>query len=117
MKLAIADTEERIIVVKSKRAYIALGSNLDNPEQQVAAAIDELKLLPCCQFVVASSLYDTKPVGYADQPNFINAVLALDTSLTAIELLKQLQRIENQHARERGAIHFGPRTLDLDLLL
>lgn len=104
-------------IQKNKRAYIGLGSNLNNPRQQLITAIADIKKLPDSHVVSVSNLYETAPVGYHDQPNFINAVLALDTQIPAEQLLQQLQHIENEHGRIRNHIRFGPRTLDLDLLL
>lgn len=98
------------------RAYIGLGSNLDNPLSQVRAALTELAKLPHTQLAAVSPLYRTPPMGPADQPDYINAVAALDTGLEPLALLDQLQRIEQQHGRVR-TLRWGPRTLDLDLLL
>jgi 2-amino-4-hydroxy-6-hydroxymethyldihydropteridine diphosphokinase len=98
------------------RAYIGLGSNLDNPLQQVRAALDELTRLPATRLVGHSRLYRSAPLGPAGQPDYINAVAALDTELAPHALLDALQAIEQAHGRERS-LHWGPRTLDLDLLL
>ncbi|KPQ21884.1 MULTISPECIES: 2-amino-4-hydroxy-6-hydroxymethyldihydropteridine diphosphokinase [unclassified Halomonas] len=97
-------------------AYIGLGSNLDNPVAQVRQALDELARLPLSQRHGTSSLYATPPLGPQDQPDFINAVAALETSLSPLALLDQLQALEQRHRRQRRR-HWGPRTLDLDLLL
>ncbi|MGM0833850.1 2-amino-4-hydroxy-6-hydroxymethyldihydropteridine diphosphokinase [Halomonas qinghailakensis] len=97
-------------------AYIGLGSNLDNPVAHVCQALRELNELPLCQLVTQSSLYATRPIGPQDQPDFINAVAALETSLSPLALLDQLQGLEQRHRRRRLR-HWGPRTLDLDLLL
>ena len=97
-------------------AYVGLGSNLDEPRAQVERALDELALLPRSHFKRRSSLYRTAPVGHAAQPNFINAVAAIDTELDAEALLAELQAIESRHARTRSFAN-APRTLDLDLLL
>jgi len=99
------------------RVYIGLGSNLDDPLSQIKAAIAELAHLPQSSLHAASPLYRTPPLGPADQPDYINAVVALDTALEPLELLDELQRIEQLHGRVRGALRWGPRTLDLDLLL
>lgn len=100
----------------SVTAYIALGSNLQQPAEQVRAALAALAALPECSGLRASSLYVTAPVGYADQPDFINAVARLDTTLSALALLAQLQALEAQFGRERS-FRNAPRVLDLDLLL
>ncbi|WP_420599135.1 2-amino-4-hydroxy-6-hydroxymethyldihydropteridine diphosphokinase [Neptuniibacter sp.] len=98
------------------RCYIGLGSNLEDPVWQVQTALKELSKLNQCSLVRASSLYRSAPVGPQDQPDFINAVVALDTTLEAHALLDQLQALEQSHRRVRKR-HWGPRTLDLDLLL
>ncbi len=97
--------------------YIGIGANLDGPVQQVSRALDELAALPRTRLVKKSSLYRTPPMGPPDQPDYINAVAELDTWLTPLALLDELQRIEQLHRRVRGAQRWGPRTLDLDLLL
>jgi len=99
------------------RAYIGIGSNLNDPVAQVKEAIEELGLLPDSLLAARSSLYGSKPMGPQDQPEYVNAVAALDTLLSAPELLQDLQRIETQQGRERTAKQWGPRILDLDLLL
>ena len=97
-------------------AYIGLGSNLSEPQSQVESALGELDTLPRTRLVARSSLYRTAPVGYAPQPDFVNAVAAVDTSLGARELLHELQALETAHQRRRSFPN-APRTLDLDLLL
>ena len=99
------------------RAYIGLGSNLDDPVQQVRGAIEELGELPESSLARQSSLYGSLPLGPQDQPDFVNAVVALDTRLPPLQLLDQLQALERRHHRARGAVRWGARTLDLDLLL
>src|SRR5512143_2122176 len=98
------------------RVYIGLGSNLDDPLSQVQTAIDELASLPQSCLHAVSPLYRTPPLGPADQPDYINAVAAIDTDLDPLALLDELQRIEHHHGRVRS-LRWGPRTLDLDLLL
>jgi 2-amino-4-hydroxy-6-hydroxymethyldihydropteridine diphosphokinase len=97
-------------------AYIGIGSNLETPVDQVQQAIQELSNLPHCQLVKASSLYASKPLGPQDQPDYINAVVHLDTDLEPLALLDALQELEHLHRRVRKQ-HWGPRTLDLDMLL
>ena len=99
------------------RSYIALGSNQGDPVQQVQTACGALRELPRSQLVACSSLYRSAPMGPQDQPSYINAVLALDTELEPAALLDNLQRIELEHGRVRKAERWGPRTLDLDILL
>ena len=97
-------------------AYIGIGSNLEDPRAQVLRAFDELAHLPDTRVTARSSLYRTAPVGHAAQPDFINAVAALDTQLPAEALLRELQSLEARHHRKRSFPN-APRTLDLDLLL
>jgi len=97
-------------------AFVGLGANLDNPLQQVTQAISELDAIEHTRVLAASSLYRSAPVGYADQPDFINAVAKLQTGLSPRRLLDALHVIENRHGRRRS-VRNAPRTLDLDLLL
>lgn len=96
-------------------AIIGLGANIEDPLNQLITAIKELKEIPQISKVEVSSIYRSKPVGPQDQPYFHNAVAILETALSPIELLNTLQNIEQQHHRKR-LIHWGPRTLDLDVL-
>lgn len=96
-------------------AVIALGSNLSQPQQQVKAALDELAALPDCRLLQASSLYLSAPVGYTDQPDFVNAVCLLETGLEPQDLLSALHGIEAKFGRER-TFRNAPRTLDLDII-
>ncbi|MEJ2687594.1 MAG: 2-amino-4-hydroxy-6-hydroxymethyldihydropteridine diphosphokinase [Gammaproteobacteria bacterium] len=98
------------------RAYVGLGSNLQAPAEQVRAGLNELGALPDTRLGPVSALYRSPPMGPPDQPDYINAVAALDTTLAPLNLLEHLQAIEAAHGRVRGR-HWGPRTLDLDLLL
>lgn len=99
------------------RVYIALGSNLANPLHQVQSALNALTELPLTTLIVTSSLYRTPPLGPQDQPDYLNAVVALDTDLSAENLLDHTQKIELEHGRVRKDERWGPRTLDLDILL
>lgn len=96
--------------------FIGLGSNLQDPIAQVTRAQDELAALPETELLRTSSLYRSDPVGPPGQPDYINAVAHLRTRLEPIPLLDALQQIEQAHRRIRGQ-HWGPRTLDLDILL
>lgn len=98
-------------------AYIGIGSNLDSPRQQVVRSVAELRKLADCRVTGVSSLYRSAPMGPPEQPDFVNAVAALLTTLGPHELLRALQDIENAHGRRRGGERWGPRTLDLDLLV
>ena len=98
-------------------AYIAIGSNLASPLEQVNAAVQALGEIPQSRIVAVSSFYRTPPLGPQDQPDYLNAVVVLETLLNAETLLDNTQRIELQQGRVRKAERWGPRTLDLDLLL
>lgn len=98
------------------RAYVALGSNLNDPAAQLRSGARALGKLPGTRLVRGSSLYRSAPVGLADQPDFINAVCEIDTSLTAQDLMQALLETETANGRVRD-VPGGPRTLDLDLLL
>jgi len=98
------------------KVFIGLGSNLGERESMIRLALDDLARLPSTTLVRASSLYDTEPVGDAEQPSFLNAVAQLETELSARQLLWNLLLIERRLGRVRTR-HWGPRVIDLDLLL
>ncbi|WP_439860916.1 2-amino-4-hydroxy-6-hydroxymethyldihydropteridine diphosphokinase [Pseudomonas sp. MBLB4136] len=100
-----------------ERVYIGLGSNLAEPLQQLRGALAALAELPQSQLSATSSFYASDPLGPADQPRYVNAVAALDTALSPLTLLDALQAIELNQGRTRKAERWGPRTLDLDILL
>ena len=97
-------------------AYIAIGSNLASPLEQVNAALKALGDIPESHILAVSSFYRTPPLGPQDQPDYLNAAVALETSLAPEELLNHTQRIELQQGRVRKAERWGPRTLDLDII-
>ncbi|MFB1487144.1 MULTISPECIES: 2-amino-4-hydroxy-6-hydroxymethyldihydropteridine diphosphokinase [unclassified Thiocapsa] len=97
--------------------WIGLGSNLQEPEQQVRAAIGELAVLPESRLRAASRLYRTAPVGPSGQPDYVNAAASLETGLAPRALLAELHRIELAHGRRRDGTRWGPRILDLDILI
>ena len=97
-------------------AFIGLGSNLGDSLQTVGAAVDVIDADPQIEVTGRSSWYDTSPVGYEAQANFVNGVIKIETSYTPLELLDALNQIEKRFKRER-TIHWGPRTLDLDIEL
>lgn len=97
-------------------AWIGLGSNLDDPAAQVRSALTALDALPGTRVQGCSSLYRSAPWGYAEQPDFVNAVARLTTELAARELLDELLAVERRYGRVRAEVN-GPRVLDLDLLL
>lgn len=98
-------------------AYIGLGANLNAPLQQLTAAVAALADIPKTTVHRVSGFYGSKPMGPQDQPDYVNAVAALHTELSAEALLDHLQQIELDQGRERKADRWGPRTLDLDILL
>lgn len=97
-------------------AYVGLGSNLDNPLDQVNRAVAELEQLPDTRVAGVSPWYRSDPIGPGPQPDYINGVAALVTKLTPHHLLSALQALEDRHQRKRD-LTWGPRTLDLDILL
>lgn len=97
-------------------AWVGLGSNLEDPLQQLARAVTGLATLPDTTLNSQSPFYRSRPMGPQDQPDFVNGVALLHTTLPADILLDHLQRLEQEHGRVRLR-HWGPRTLDLDLLL
>jgi len=97
-------------------AYIGIGANLGDPQAQVEAAFGEIGLVAGTKVTARSPLYRTAPIGYAAQPDYVNAVARIETGLAPAPLLAELQEIENRHGRERP-FRDAPRTLDLDLLL
>mgnify|MGYP001563118070 FL=1 len=98
-------------------AYVGLGSNLQLPARQIEDALGLLAEVPGTRFVAASSLYRSTPFGGVEQPDFVNAVAALLTTLPPGDLLAALQGIEHRQGRERDGSRWGPRVLDLDLLV
>jgi len=97
--------------------FIGIGSNLDQPVEKAKQAIAALQSLPNSIFINCSSLYCSKPMGPSDQPDYINAVAQIETNLAPLELLDTLQQIELEKGRVRKDQRWGPRTLDLDILL
>jgi len=98
-------------------AFIGLGSNLANPLRQIKTALEAIQQIVDTQLVKVSQFYCSEPWGVSEQPLFVNAVAELNTQLNPEELLKQLQFIENAQHRDRNGVRFGPRTIDLDILL
>jgi len=98
------------------QVFIALGSNLEDPVFQVRKALDEIAILPENNLLACSSLYRSAPIGKCDQPDFINAVIQIETTLSPHNLLKALLQIEKNHGRVRRLPN-DPRTLDLDILM
>ena len=99
-------------------AYIGLGSNLNGPSRQLESTFELLDAIPATRLMEQSSLYRSAPFGGIEQPDFVNAVVAaVLTQLSASDLLAELQRIETERGRERGDVRWGPRVLDLDLLV
>jgi 2-amino-4-hydroxy-6-hydroxymethyldihydropteridine diphosphokinase len=98
-------------------AYVALGSNLDDPVQQIARAFDALARLPHSQLVARSAAYRSRPFGPVEQPDFVNAVAGLLTRLDPEQMLKHLQAAEERLGRATPVVRWGPRRIDLDLLV
>lgn len=101
----------------SRTACIGLGSNLNNPARQIGTAVSRLERLPGCRLLAVSSLYRTEPYGPVEQPDFVNAAATLKTHWDGHRLLQWLQRIETDMGRVRGGERWGPRIIDLDLLV
>jgi 2-amino-4-hydroxy-6-hydroxymethyldihydropteridine diphosphokinase len=100
------------------RAYVGLGANLGDREETLRRAVELLAAEPGIEVVAVSSLRETEPVGYVDQPPFLNGACAIETELSPRDLLERLLAIERALGRERGeGPRWGPRTIDLDLLL
>ena len=97
-------------------AYVGLGANLGEPSRQLRSALEDLGKLPQTRLTANSGFYRSAPLGYTEQPDFLNAVAELQTELSAEALLEGLQKIELLHGRNRSFKN-APRTLDLDLLL
>jgi 2-amino-4-hydroxy-6-hydroxymethyldihydropteridine diphosphokinase len=97
-------------------AFVALGSNLGSPCRQLRQAFEDINHLLDTHLIASSSLYRSAPVGYLDQPDFVNAVVKIETQLTPADLLQGLLNIEHDHGRER-TFQNAPRLLDLDVLL
>ncbi|MDH4055482.1 MAG: 2-amino-4-hydroxy-6-hydroxymethyldihydropteridine diphosphokinase [Gammaproteobacteria bacterium] len=98
-------------------AYVGLGSNLQGPARQLENSFELLDAIPDTRLILRSSLYRSAPFGGIEQPDFVNAVAALLTRLSAMELLAELQGIERARGRAQGGVRWGPRVLDLDLLV
>jgi len=101
----------------AETAYIGLGSNQGDAVFNICSGFAQLKKIHDTRIINCSSLYRSAPVGYLDQADFVNAVCRLDTDLSATELLQALQEVENRAGRRRDGVRWGPRILDLDLLL
>jgi 2-amino-4-hydroxy-6-hydroxymethyldihydropteridine diphosphokinase len=98
-------------------AYVALGSNLDDPRVQVERALEALAGVTDSRLVLRSSLYRSRPFGPVAQPDFVNAVAGVLTTLSPVALLAELQALETRLGRERPVVRWGPRRIDLDLLV
>jgi 2-amino-4-hydroxy-6-hydroxymethyldihydropteridine diphosphokinase len=99
------------------RAYVGLGANIGDPAAALDAALAALAAEPGIELVAVSSVRETDPVGYEDQPRFLNAAAAVETELTAHALLDRLLAVERRLGRTRTGPRYGPRTIDLDLLV
>jgi len=99
------------------RAYVGLGANLGDRAAMLRAAVEQLAAEPGIEIVAVSPVHETEPVGYTAQPRFLNAAAAVDTELPPRDVLDRLLGIERRLGRTRDGPRFGPRTIDLDLLL
>ena len=99
------------------RAFIGIGSNLNDPRAQVETAFSLLDTLPGCHVVAKSSLYRSAPFGGVDQDDFVNAVVVVETAVPPAILLSCLKELERSRGRDFSAERWGPRVLDLDILL
>ena len=99
------------------RAYVGLGANLGDPEQMLRLALERIAAEPSVELVAASTLRETEPEDFLDQPRFLNGAAAIETDLSPRQLLARLQLIECELGRRRSGSRFGPRVIDLDLLL
>jgi len=117
MNAAVAEFESHDKGARWLPAYVGLGSNLADPERQVPRAIDALRRLPGSRLVVSSPLYRTRPLGDVVQPAFVNAVAGLLTQASPEDLLSALRALERELGRESPRERWGPRVIDLDLLV
>lgn len=119
----VLSREDAVDLLKSQLSnnmhcvYLGLGANLNSPKEQLDNAVIALKKLPNCEFISVSHYYASKPMGPQDQPDYINAVACIKTTLKPEQLLDLTQSIELEHGRVRKAERWGPRTLDIDTLL
>jgi len=100
-----------------KNVYVGIGSNLDEPLLQAEQALMRLTMLPETRFIKASSYYLSEPMGPEDQPDYVNLVAKLETQLKPLEFLQYCQAIEQGQGRVRGSLRWGPRRIDVDILL
>jgi 2-amino-4-hydroxy-6-hydroxymethyldihydropteridine diphosphokinase len=100
----------------SEKVFLGLGSNLNNPKEQIVSALNELKTLPCVSELKASNAMTTPPLGGPEQPDYTNLVCSLFSTVSAETFLGLISAIEHKRGRKRS-IHWGPRTIDIDILL
>lgn len=117
MTSSLAPAPDATVKPRWVSAYIALGSNLDQPEMQVARALEALARLPATRLQLRSSSYRSRPFGPVAQPDFVNAVAAVLTQLDAHALLHELKSLETRLGRAAPVVRWGPRLIDLDLLV
>jgi 2-amino-4-hydroxy-6-hydroxymethyldihydropteridine diphosphokinase len=98
-------------------AYVALGSNLDGPAMQISRAFDALSSVPQSRLVLRSPCYRSRPMGPVEQPDFVNAVAGMLTQLEPARMLQELKALESQLGRNAPVVRWGPRRIDLDLLM
>jgi 2-amino-4-hydroxy-6-hydroxymethyldihydropteridine diphosphokinase len=117
VRAVVAVIRSKLANVTMTEVFVALGANLAEPQAQILRAIAALQNIPATELLACSPLYSSSPMGPQDQPDYINAVARLQTSLAPHALLDELQRIELDQGRVRKDERWGPRTLDLDILL
>ncbi|BAC24410.1 folK [Wigglesworthia glossinidia endosymbiont of Glossina brevipalpis] len=100
-----------------ENCWISIGSNLKNPKEQANLALKHINKIPFTNILSCSSYYRSKPLGITSQPDFLNAVIKISTKLYPYELLKHIKIIEKKQKRKNNEIKWGPRSLDLDILL
>jgi 2-amino-4-hydroxy-6-hydroxymethyldihydropteridine diphosphokinase len=103
--------------IAAMRAYVGVGANLGNREETIARAVELLGRRDGVEVVAVSTLRETDPVGFTDQPRFVNGAVAVETELEPRQLLDTLLAVERELGRTREGLRFGPRTIDLDLLV
>ena len=115
MELRSKSREKYEQAFSKERIFLSLGTNIGDRICNLKRAIQKIRLIPTTQLVTLSSVYETAPVGFTDQPDFLNLIIEIRTSLCPICLLFELQRIENEIGRIR-TVRWGPRRIDIDLI-
>ncbi|MEM7469514.1 MAG: 2-amino-4-hydroxy-6-hydroxymethyldihydropteridine diphosphokinase [Pseudomonadota bacterium] len=101
----------------SRRCYLGLGSNLQDPQRQITRAIEDIGNSPNVAVIAQSSMYGSAPMGPQDQNDYVNAVAEIETDLSALTLLGAVRAVEESFGRDRSVVRWGPRIIDIDILL